>query len=84
MADHTPNRYFPSAYFPDGYFGERPTQGPAPVEPQQGLEQFVAWGYGRKTREQLAAEARRKKKRAKRSGVIHDEDDVIAILLALT
>lgn len=56
------------------------------IEPRGGLEQLTAtawYGY-RKTRQQLAREAERKKKKAKRTGVRHDADDVIAILLALT
>ncbi len=84
MADYKPNRYFADGYFPDGYFGPRQTQ--APVEPRGGLEQLTAtaWYGRRKTRKQLELEALRKKKKAKRTGVRHDEDDVIAILLALT
>lgn len=84
MADCKPSRYFPDAYYPTGYFGERETQS-APAEPRGGLEQFSRTAFGNsKSRQQLAREAARKKGRAKRTGVRHDADDVIAILLALT
>lgn len=86
MADYKPNRYFADGYFPDGYFGPRQTQAPVvPADPRGGLEQFSALGFGHlKSRQQLAREAARKKARARRTGVRHDGDDVIAILLALT
>lgn len=84
MSDPFPNRYFPKSYFPEGYFGERETQ--PPVEPGAGLSTPLgAWGYGRKRKKLTAAEMRRLIRQRKRGRKVHhDEDDIIAILLALT
>jgi hypothetical protein len=83
--DFFPDRYYAPRYYPEGHFGDRTTQPPAPADTEPyGYAKLAAYGYGKRKKKIMDELAARKRKAKRPRNVHHDEDDIIAILLALT